>query len=113
MLNTKPFAPLVGSGVVLNATGSTGRVAIGGGARVDNNETIRVYNAGPDDVALEPGGALVEATADGVDLHIPAGGVEVFTLLASWTHIAGVSVINATGAAGGSARVYIIRGTGT
>jgi hypothetical protein len=113
MLNTKAFTPLIGSGVVLTSTGSTARVAIGGGTRVDNNETVRIYNEGPDDVALKPGDGAVEAVATGADLHIPAGGVEVFTLLASWTHIAGVSVIASTGTAGGSARVHIIRGAGT
>lgn len=100
----RPFRP-IGS-VLIPVTASSAATALPGSIASVQMPTIRLYNAGPNDCFVQPGGSDAVAAADGTSMIVPVGAIEVFHLLPHDTHLA------CRCASGETAGLYLTRGEG-
>lgn len=100
----RPFRP-IGS-VLINVTAVSAATALPGSIASVQMPTIRLYNAGPHDCFVVPGGSDAVAVADGTAMIVPAGSIEVFHLLPHDTHLAAIC------ASGQTAALHVTRGEG-
>jgi len=97
------FSPYGADTVNITATTSSNRVALNL-PTAPVNPDVRIYNAGTVPVFIVFGDSTVTATT--ARMPIPPGAVEVFTMGAQATHMAGIT-------ASGSAVVYATTGRGS
>lgn len=97
------FFPIASA--LISATASNLATVLPGGATAWVNQTVRIYNAGPNDVfvAFGDGGATA---ALNTSMIVPQGNTEVFRAGEVATHIATICP------AAGTASVYVTRGNG-
>lgn len=98
------FFPIASA--LISATASNLATALPGGATAWVNQTVRIYNAGPNDVFIAFGTSGATAAADGTSMIVPVGNTEVFRAGEIATHIATICP------AAGTASVYVTRGNG-
>lgn len=101
MTDVNAFQPN-GSTVNLALSTSTGNVALPG---VGNGANVRVYNAGTTAGFITFGTASTVTAALATSMPIPPGAVEMFTLPAGITYVAGIS-------ASGAPTLYFTTGQG-